>query len=121
MTSHSLNPPATRSNVVPEGARLAVRGPHDFGGLTPRVRLGDLRSRILALATVALCPMFALGAESAGGIGFFLSAVLVLGGPALGGVVVYVILNVPRAITRWRLTTAAMAYCRHQEVDERGS
>lgn len=116
MVSHSLNPPATMSNVVPEGARLAVRGPHDFGGLTPRVRLSDLGLRTLVLATVSFCPMFALGAESAGGIGFLFSAVLVLGGPALGGVVVYVILNVPRAITRWRWTTAAMAYWRWSRV-----
>lgn len=73
-------------------------------------------SFILAFSTVALYPTSALGAEPIGDIGFFASAILVLGGPVIGAVVVYVMLNVPRAAMTWPWAVTMMARWRWSKV-----
>ena len=55
----------------------------------------------LVFATVAFHPATALGAESVGDFGFIASAVLVLGGPVIGAIAIYALLNIPRVTTRW--------------------
>ena len=107
MASNNLAPQATDSAVVLESTWSAVFGP--LGGVASRVRLTDFGLRTLVLTIVPIYPTYALGAQLVDGIGFFISAVLVLGGPVLGGVFVYVLLNVPRRTT-WRWATVAMAH-----------
>ncbi len=128
MASHNSIRNTIGPTSILESARLAVWASCAFRTLkartfdaagcysTPGGRLVDLISRILALSVVTLYPMSALGAESDGGIGFVVSAVFVLGGPILGAVVVYAILNVPRAATRWPWVTDIMVRWRWSKV-----
>ena len=70
----------------------------------------------LVFATVAFHPATALGAESVGDFGFIASAVLVLGGPVIGAIAIYALLNIPRVTTRWLWATTAMARWRWSRV-----
>ena len=64
---------------------------------------------ILVLAMVTFHPVSAFGAESVDDIGFFASALLVLGGPVIGAMLIYVLLNIPRVATTWPWMTTALA------------
>lgn len=88
-----------------------------------RVRMDDLGLRVLLLVAIASYPTFAFGAEMGHSdaevgfsIGFFVSAVLVLGLPVLGGGLVYGVLNVPGWARNWRWITTAMASYRWSKV-----
>ena len=88
---------------------LAARTGRTFD-TTPCVGLATQGLWILVLAMVTFHPVSAFGAESVDDIGFFASAVLVLGGPVIGAMFIYGLLNILRGATTWPWTTTTLAY-----------
>lgn len=113
MNSKGLDRNVAGSTVTLEIARSAMSVLDRTGRTletTPCVCFATQRLWMLVLATVTFQPVSALGGESVDDLGFFASAVLVLGGPVIGAIVIYLLLNIPRVATAWPWMTTALAY-----------
>lgn len=124
MTNRSFTTEVVGLGALLETMRPAVWGPCAIGAQgrmfdaavfcsMPRVRMGGLGLRVLLLVAIASYPTSAFGAEAGAevrySVGFFVSAVLVLGLPVIGGGLVVAVFNVPSWARNWHWATTAMA------------